>query len=70
MNQQIEDKTTNLAELANKLEEAKRAIPESEKKLQGREKSSENYLILENKTIAEMDKGEQDGRVTVHETIG
>lgn len=67
----MDNKSTNLADLANKLEEAKKAIPFSAEKLKNKPKSPESYLICKDGTVAETDHSEHhDGRVTIHETIG
>lgn len=60
---------TGLAELVNKLEEAKSRIGYSEEKLKGRKKSFESYLILKNGRVAETDQTEhKEGMVTIRET--
>lgn len=65
------DNSTDLAELAHGLEEAKKAIPKSSKILEGRKDPKQSYLICKNGIVAEMDKNEhKDGKVTIHETIG
>lgn len=65
------NKATNLVDLANKLEDARKAIPISEERLKDKPKSSESYLICKDGTVAETDHIEHnDGRVTIKETIG
>lgn len=62
-------KGSDLAELANSLEEAKSRIVYSEEKLRGHKKSPESYLILKNGTVAETDNTEhKEGVVTIRET--
>ena len=70
MDKPLEDnKSTNLADLANKLSEAKKAIPASQEVLKGKPKSADNYLICNDGTIAETDHSEHEkGRVVVSET--
>jgi hypothetical protein len=70
MEDRLKDNTaTNLADLANTLVEARKAIPNSQEKLRDKPKSAESYLICKDGTIAETDHSEhENGRVVVSET--
>jgi len=66
----MSNEKTNLAELADRLSEAKKTAIISQEKLKGKEKPIESYLICKNGIVAETDhSGHSDGRVTIHETI-
>ena len=64
-----ENKSTNLADLAEKLAEAKKAIPSSQEKLRDKPKSAESYLICRDGTVAETDHSEhKNGKIVISET--
>ena len=67
----MDNKSTNLADLANKLEEVKKAIPFLEEKLKNKPKSPESYLICKDSTVAETDQtGDKKGWQTIKGTLG